>query len=133
VREGEIIGIAGVSGNGQKKLAEVISGLLLPKSSMLNICGQAVFAFSPREVQALGLGRIPEDRLAAGLIRNMSLAQSMALPRVSQMPFSRNGFLQQGAIAEFARKQIGEFDIRCQGPEARTGTLSGGNLQKALL
>jgi simple sugar transport system ATP-binding protein len=63
----------------------------------------------------------------------MSLAQSMALPRVSQMPFSRNGFLQQNAIAEFAQKQIGEFDIRCQGPEARTGTLSGGNLQKALL
>lgn len=133
VRTGEIIGVAGVSGNGQKALADVISGLIEPKSGTLKICGQSVSNYSPRDVQALGLGRIPEDRLASGLISNMSLAQSMALPRISQTPFSRNGFLQQNAIAEFARKQISEFDIRCQGPEARTGTLSGGNLQKALL
>jgi simple sugar transport system ATP-binding protein len=133
VRAGEIVGIAGVSGNGQKSLADVVSGLLRPKSGTLRISGQPVSSFSPREVQGLGLGRIPEDRLASGLVSNMSLAQSMALPRIGQEPFSRHGLLQQGAIAEFAAEQIGEFDIRCQGPEARTGTLSGGNLQKALL
>ena len=133
VREGEIVGVAGVSGNGQKALADFISGLLEPKSGTLKISGRPVSSYSPRDVQALGLGRIPEDRLASGLISNMSLAQSMALPRISQAPFSRNGFLQQSAVAEFARKQISEFDIRCQGPDARTGTLSGGNLQKALL
>ena len=133
VRAGEIVGVAGVSGNGQRALADVISGLLQPKSGTLKISGQPVFEFSPREVQGLGLGRIPEDRLAAGLVSNMSLSQSMALPRISQSPFSRRGLLQQAAISQFATKQIGEFDIRCQGPEARTGTLSGGNLQKALL
>jgi general nucleoside transport system ATP-binding protein len=133
VRAGEIVGIAGVSGNGQRALADVISGLLKPASGMLKISGQAVSEFSPREVQALGLGRIPEDRLAAGLVSNMSLAQSMALPRIAHAPFSRHGLLQKTAIADFAAKQISEFDIRCQGADARTGTLSGGNLQKALL
>ena len=133
VRAGEIIGVAGVSGNGQKALADVISGLLKPKSGTLKITGELVGEFSPRRVQALGLGRIPEDRLASGLVSNMSLAQSMALPRVGQAPFSRHGLLQQNAIAEFALNQISEFDIKCQGPDARTGTLSGGNLQKALL
>ena len=133
VRAGEIVGVAGVSGNGQKALADVISGLLQPKSGTLKISGQKVSEFSPREVQGLGLGRIPEDRLASGLVSNMSLAQSMALPRIGEAPFSRHGLLQQAAIAEFAARQIREFDIRCQGPKARTGTLSGGNLQKALL
>jgi general nucleoside transport system ATP-binding protein len=123
VRSGEILGVAGVSGNGQKALTDVISGLLKPRSGTLKISGQAVTEFSPRTVQELGLGRIPEDRLASGLVGNMSLAQSMALPRINQAPFSRHGLLQPRAMAEFARDQIKEFDIKCPGPEARTGTL----------
>jgi general nucleoside transport system ATP-binding protein len=133
VRAGEIVGIAGVSGNGQRALADLVSGLLRPNSGTLKIAGRSVDEFSPRTVQSLGLGRIPEDRLASGLVSNMSLAHSIVLPRISQAPFSRNGLLQQTAIAEFAREQINEYDIKCQGPDARTGTLSGGNLQKALL
>ncbi len=133
VHAGEILGIAGVSGNGQKALADVISGLLNPKAGTLKINGQTVSDISPRQVQAMGLGRIPEDRLAAGLVSNMSLAHSIALPRIGQAPFSRQGLLQSGAIAEFAKDQIKEYGIQCQGPDVRTGTLSGGNLQKALL
>jgi ABC-type uncharacterized transport system ATPase subunit len=133
VQAGEILGVAGVSGNGQRALADVISGLLKPSEGSLRIDGAPVVEFTPRQVQAMGLGRIPEDRLAAGLVSNMSLAQSMALPRIGQLPFSRGGMLQQGAITDFAKQQIAEYGIRCQGPDVRTGTLSGGNLQKALL
>jgi ABC-type uncharacterized transport system ATPase subunit len=133
VRAGEIVGVAGVSGNGQKALADVISGLLRPKLGTLEVAGLPVTEFSPRAVQALGLGRIPEDRLASGLVSNMSLAESMALPRIGQAPFSRKGLLQKAAIGEFALKQISDYAIKCQGPDVRTGTLSGGNLQKALL
>ena len=133
VQAGEILGVAGVSGNGQRALADVISGLLKPSEGSLRIDGAPVVEFTPREVQAMGLGRIPEDRIAAGLVSNMSLAQSMALPRIGQLPFSRGGMLQQGAITDFAKQQIAEYGIRCQGPDVRTGTLSGGNLQKALL
>ena len=133
VRSGEIVGVAGVSGNGQKALADVISGTLVPRAGTVKIAGSTVVEFSPRAVQALGLGRIPEDRLASGLVSNLPLAESMALPRISQAPFSRHGLLRPDAIVAFAREQIREFDIRCPGPNARTGTLSGGNLQKALL
>ncbi len=133
LRAGEILGVAGVSGNGQRALADVTSGLLKPAAGRITIDGQTVTDFSPRGLQAMGVGRIPEDRLAAGLVSNMSLAQSMALPRISQAPFSKWGLLQQAEIAAFAARQIREYQIRCPGPVVRTGTLSGGNLQKALL
>jgi ABC-type uncharacterized transport system ATPase subunit len=108
VRAGEIIGIAGVAGNGQRELADVIA-------------------------QALGIGRIPEDRIGTGLLTQSPLADSMALPRIRQAPFSRHGLLDRGAIRAFAESQIEKYAIRAAGPLARTGTLSGGNLQKALL
>jgi simple sugar transport system ATP-binding protein len=84
-------------------------------------------------MQALKVGRVPEDRLATGMISSLSLAESMALPWITKAPFSRGGVLDRGAIRRFAESQIQGFDIRTSGPEARTGTLSGGNLQKALL
>jgi len=133
VRGGEILGLAGVSGNGQKALADVVSGMLRPVSGTVSIDGQEVHDFTPAEVQRLGLGRVPEDRLASGLVSSMTLAESMALPRIAEAPFSHRDLLSRRGIADFAQKQIREFDIRCSGPNARTGTLSGGNLQKALL
>jgi simple sugar transport system ATP-binding protein len=133
VHGGEILGLAGVSGNGQKALADVVSGMLKPASGTVSIDAHAVRKFTPVEVQRLGLGRVPEDRLASGLISNMSLAESMALPRIGEAPFSVRDLLSRRGITAFAERQIKEFDIRCSGPGARTGTLSGGNLQKALL
>ncbi|WP_421696279.1 ABC transporter ATP-binding protein [Aestuariivirga sp.] len=133
VRGGEILGLAGVSGNGQKALADVISGMLRPISGKMTIATRTVRDFTPAEVQGLGLGRVPEDRLASGLISSMSLAESMALPRIGQAPFSYGSLTSRKGMIDFAERQIREFDIRCSGPHARTGTLSGGNLQKALL
>lgn len=133
VRSGEILGIAGVSGNGQRALADVISGMLRPRAGAMTIAGKAVAQFSPRELQGLGLGRIPEDRMTTGLVTNLPLADSMVLPRIGTEAFSRKGLLNPAAIRAFAEAQIKAYDIRCPGPTVRAGALSGGNLQKALL
>jgi general nucleoside transport system ATP-binding protein len=131
VRSGEILGIAGVSGNGQRALADVISGMLAPTAGKMTIAGKTVAEFAPRELQALGLGRIPEDRMTTGLVTNLPLADSMVLPRIGTDAFSRKGLLNPAAIRAFAEAQIKAYDIRCPGPMVRAGALSGGNLQKA--
>lgn len=133
VHDGEIVGIAGVSGNGQKELADVIAGVLKPVSGRLFINGRQVKRISPREVQALGVGRIPEDRTGTGLITTLPLSDSMVLSRIGEKKFNRYGFLKHGAIRKFVTKLIKLYDIKADGPGIRTGTLSGGNLQKALL
>jgi simple sugar transport system ATP-binding protein len=133
LRAGEILGIAGVSGNGQRELADVVAGVLPPESGTIAVDGTPVPHPDPRRMQALGLGRVPEDRLGAGMIASMPLAESMVLPRIREAPFSRHGVLDRRAIRAFAAEQMHRFDIRAAGPEARSGTLSGGNLQKALL
>lgn len=130
---GEIVGIAGVSGNGQRELADLIGGVLPASAGRLSVDGTTVPAASARAMQALRIGRVPEDRLAVGMISSLSLAESMALPWITRAPFSRHGVIDRGAIRRFAESQIKDFDIRTSGPDARTGTLSGGNLQKALL
>jgi general nucleoside transport system ATP-binding protein len=84
-------------------------------------------------MRRLGVAHVPEDRLGAGLPSTLPLVDSMVLARVGEAPFSRLGILNQGAARRFAAAQIEKFAIRVPGPEARTGTLSGGNLQKALL
>ena len=133
VRGGEILGIAGVSGNGQKALANVIAGTLAPSEGHVTVRGRQMTRFSPTEMMALGVGRIPEDRMTEGLVTALPLADSMVLPRIGDPAFSRNGMLRPGAIIAFAQEQIRAFDIRCPGPTVRAGSLSGGNLQKALL
>jgi general nucleoside transport system ATP-binding protein len=133
LRAGEIVGVAGVSGNGQRELADVVAGVLAPVTGTIEIAGEAVTRPSPRGMQLHHIGRVPEDRLAIGMIGGMSLAESMTLPWVGSPPFSHRGVLDRQAMRAFAADQIARFDIRTSGPDARTGTLSGGNLQKALL
>lgn len=133
VRGGEIMGIAGVSGNGQAELADVIAGVLPASGGTLEINGTVVSRFSPREVQALEAGRIPEDRMGTGLITSLPLRSCMVLSRIRERRFSRWGFLKHRAIGRFADQQIRSFGIKAAGSHVRTGTLSGGNLQKTLL
>ena len=133
VRGGEIVGIAGVSGNGQKALAGIVAGTLAPSEGSITVRGKRVTDFTPNAMMALGVGRIPEDRMTEGLVTALPLADSLVLPRIGDPSFSRNGLLKPGAILDFAREQIRAYDIRCPGPMARAGSLSGGNLQKALL
>ena len=133
VHGGEILGIAGVSGNGQRELAETIAGMLAPLEGRLEVDGRAVKRPSPRLMQRLGVAQIPEDRIGAGLLTTLPLGDSMVLPRIGDARFSRFGILSQAAIRDFVIEQIEAFDIKAAGPGVRTGTLSGGNLQKALL
>jgi general nucleoside transport system ATP-binding protein len=133
VRAGEIVGVAGVSGNGQRELAEVIAGVIPPDSGRMEVNGTAVRANSARTMQDLGVTHIPEDRMGAGLLTTLPLLDSIMLPLAHKAPFSRFGWLNRRAVREFALEQIRKFDIRTEGPEVRTGTLSGGNLQKILL
>jgi len=133
VHAGEIVGIAGVAGNGQRELADVIAGVLAPTAGRIEIDGKAVDRLDPRRAQALGIGRIPEDRMGMGLLTQSPLADSMALPRIRQAPFSRHGLLDRRAMRSFAEAEIEKYAIRAASPLVRTGTLSGGNLQKALL
>jgi simple sugar transport system ATP-binding protein len=133
LRGGEILGVAGVSGNGQRELAEVIAGIRAPTAGRIEVDGQAVPRPSPKAMQSRGVADIPEDRIGAGLLGGLPLGDSMALPRIDRPPFSRYGILDRGAIRAFVAEQIRRFGIKAEGPEVRTGTLSGGNLQKALL
>jgi simple sugar transport system ATP-binding protein len=133
VRGGEILGIIGVSGNGQRELAEVIGGSLEASGGSIEVAGQTVAGASVRTMQRLGIAHVPEDRLGAGLLSTLPLIDSMILRRVGEAPFSRFGILNHGAARRFVAAQIEKFGIRARGPKARTGTLSGGNLQKALL
>jgi ABC-type uncharacterized transport system ATPase subunit len=133
VHGGEILGIAGVSGNGQAELADVIAGVLPASGGILEINGKAVSRFTPQAVQALGVGRIPEDRMGTGLVTSLPLSSCMVLPRIRERRFSRCGILKHGAISRFADHQIRSFGIKAAGSHVRTGTLSGGNLQKVLL
>jgi simple sugar transport system ATP-binding protein len=99
----------------------------------VTVDGKIVKRPSPRVMQRLGVASIPEDRIGAGMITALPLSDAMVLPRLGDPRFSRFGILNRKAIRDFASEQIAAFDIKATGPEARTGTLSGGNLQKALL
>jgi general nucleoside transport system ATP-binding protein len=133
VRGGEILGIVGVSGNGQRELAGVIGGTLEASGGRIEVAGRTVTGAGARTMQRLGVAHVPEDRLGAGLLSTLPLTDSMILTRVGEAPFSRLGILDHDAARRFVASQIEKFGIRTPGPEARTGTLSGGNLQKALL
>lgn len=133
VHAGEIVGVAGVSGNGQRELAEVIAGVVSPSTGTIEVDGKTVLASSPRSMQRLGVAHIPEDRMGAGLLTTLPLSDSVMLPLAHKTPFSRFGWFNRKAVRKFVLEQIEKFDIRTEGPDVRTGTLSGGNLQKALL
>ena len=121
---GEIVGVAGVSGNGQLELAELIAGLLTPSHGRMVVDSVAVNRATPRIMQRLGISSVPEDRLGAGLLSASPLSDSMLLPHAGHAPFSRFGWLNKAAIRRWVLEQMRRFDIRAPGPDTRTGTLS---------
>jgi simple sugar transport system ATP-binding protein len=133
VHAGEIVGVAGVSGNGQSELGDMVAGVLSPTKGRVKVNGTTVNRLSPRTMQRLGIGRIPEDRMGTGLITSLPLSTNMVLPRIGNRRFSRFGFLNPSAIRRFARNRMAQFGIKAARSNIRAGTLSGGNLQKALL
>jgi len=111
----------------------VSSGVLPPFSGQVEIDGDVLERPTVKQVKARGIGRVPEDRMGTGLITTLPLCDCMVLPRIDQPPFSRFGVLNRGAIRSFVAEQVEHFSIKTASVDVRTGTLSGGNLQKALL
>ena len=128
VRRGEIVGLAGVDGNGQTELVEVLTGLRKAES------GKDVFNKSPKETFANGISSIPADRQKHGLILEFSNEDNLILQHFEEEPFSNHGILNRKAIKKHAEKLIEKFDVRPRGcAEAPAGTLSGGNQQKVII
>ncbi len=133
VREHEIVGIAGVTGNGQAALAALISGLVKPDKGSVQFLGERVSKFTPKSFMDAGIGRIPEDRHHDGVVGAMSVAENLAIENLEDGRFSSNGMLRFAGFREYADAMIDTYDIRCSGPDAETRLLSGGNMQKLIL
>ena len=132
-RGGEIFGIAGVEGNGQRELVEAIAGMRPPVSGSVAIGGTDTTGLSPRRVEALGVGHVPEDRGKHGLVGIFPITDNLVLNRYQRQPFAARGVMQRDAIADHAREQVRAYDIRTPSVDTACGSLSGGNQQKVVV
>ena len=133
VRAGEIVGIAGVDGNGQTELIEAITGLRRSDSGTIAVAGETVHARSARAMLDAGVGHIPEDRQRRGLVLEFTIAENIGLHDYAKPPDAKWGWLFPKRMVEQARRLIKEFDVRGGGPQTRAGGLSGGNQQKVVV
>lgn len=133
VRSGEILGIAGVSGNGQLELAEVITGLREMTSGRVLLEGQEIDHLSPGARTDLMLSYIPEERMRDGMIKEFTVAENMILREHHKQPFSRSGFLNLREIAKHSDRLIENFQVKTPSQETQAKNLSGGNIQKVVL
>ena len=135
VRRGEIVGIAGVDGNGQSQLAQVVTGVLTPDGGEVDMKGSKVAQFTPNGFILENVSHIPEDRNKMGLIGNMSVKDNIVLKATDSPEFSsaKGYFLKKKAIRDYALKMQEKYDIRCTSVEQETRNLSGGNQQKVIL
>jgi ABC-type uncharacterized transport system ATPase subunit len=133
VRAGEILGIAGVAGNGQDELVEALVGLRPPSGGRVRLSGTDVTGSHPRRLHRLGVGFVPADRHRYGLVLSFPLADNMVLNDYWRTPYARGLVRDDAAIDRYARGAIDQFDIRTPGPGVPAGTLSGGNQQKAVV
>ena len=133
VVEGEVLGIAGVQGNGQTELVEALTGLRLPFEGKIRIDDQDVTRSSPRQITEQGVAHVPEDRQLDGLVLPFPVADNLMLNTYYLAPFTKGVVLQNNKILENANRLIQEFDIRTPGPMTNAGSLSGGNQQKVIV
>ena len=131
VHAGEIVAVAGVSGNGQRELAEAISGMRHASRGEIRVCGRKLPGGDPRAAIDAGLAHIPEDRQHTGVAGGLSLAMNLALKDYRTR--SAGPFLRLGSMRERAERTIEAYEVKTPGPRASTGSLSGGNLQKVVL
>ncbi len=133
LREGEILGIAGVDGNGQAELAEVIAGLRKVQSGEIVMGNRPITNLPPRKIREWGLAYVPQDRLNTGLILEYSIAENLILDRWYTGEYSGKVFLRQDEMKKFAQKAVSDFDVKTPGIDVPVNSLSGGNLQKVLM
>lgn len=132
VKAGEIVGIAGVSGNGQRELVEALAGQRPPVSGEIQVMGEA-YAGHRRDLLRHRFHCLPEEPLRNASVPRMSVAENLAFRRFDQAPYSLRGFLRRGEMAAAAVQAIADFKVRTPGPHAPIGDLSGGNVQRAIL
>jgi ABC-type uncharacterized transport system ATPase subunit len=133
VHRGEIVGVAGVDGNGQSELAEVIAGLRKPTAGRVLVGRQDATGRSPREIIGMNVGFIPADRQRTGLVLDFDIGRNLILKRHDRLPFCRRGLMNFAALQRYAADLVARFDVRAPGPWVRARTLSGGNQQKVVL
>ncbi|MGH2536839.1 MAG: ABC transporter ATP-binding protein [Candidatus Promineifilaceae bacterium] len=133
VRAGEILGVAGVQGNGQRELVEALTGLRPSVAGEVRIAGRPASHKSPRQITEMGVAHIPEDREKHGLVQAYSIADNLVLNRYFKSPFSRWLALAHDAIRAFGRKLLARYDIRAPSVLTPAGHLSGGNKQKVIV
>ena len=133
VRRGEIVGLAGIDGNGQSELIEAITGLRKVKSGKIVIADQDITNKKPRQITETGIGHIPQDRHKHGLVLDFSVGYNAALQSYYQKPFSSNGLMNYKEVTLHANKIIQDYDVRTQGEHELARALSGGNQQKLII
>jgi len=133
VRPGEILGIAGVDGNGQRELAEAIAGQRSATAGDIRFRGVSIARLSVWQRERLGLRYVSDDRMGEGTVAALPVGLNLVLKRIGQAPFWRRGTIRHAEVERNAREKIAEFAIRTPGSGTRVGTLSGGNIQKVVL
>ncbi|HGR7076883.1 TPA: ABC transporter ATP-binding protein [Streptococcus pneumoniae] len=133
VRAGEIVGIAGIDGNGQSELIQAITGLRKVESGSIELKGDSIVGLHLRQITELSVGHVPEDRHRDGLILEMMISENIALQTYYKEPHSKNGILNYSNITSYAKKLMEEFDVRAASELVPAAALSGGNQQKAII
>jgi general nucleoside transport system ATP-binding protein len=133
VRAGEILGVAGVAGNGQEELVEALTGLRRPTHGRVMLEDRDITGVGPRAMQNAGVSFVPGDRQRFGLILSFSIEDNLVLTQYDEAPFSRGIMRNERAIDEWGERAVREYDIRTPSPQVPAGTLSGGNQQKTIV
>lgn len=133
LHKGEVLGIAGVDGNGQSELLEALTGLRKVESGSIKLNGKEIANASVREIRDLGMNNIPEDRQRRGLVSEFTVAENMIIENYHEEPYSNKGILNHDVIVDHASDLMERYDVRPRRPEYLAGELSGGNQQKIIL
>ena len=133
VRAGEIVGIAGIDGNGQSELIQAITGLRKIESGSVELKGQSIVGLRPRQITEMSVGHVPEDRHRDGLVLEMMISENIALQTYYKEPLSKKGILNYSNIIGYAKQLMQEFDVRAASEIVPASALSGGNQQKAII
>jgi simple sugar transport system ATP-binding protein len=133
VCSGELVGIAGVAGNGQRELAEAIAGLRSPTSGSIRLNEAELAGHGPAAIRAAGLGYVPEERMRDGVVPDFSVAENLLLVDYGSSEFSRLGFLRARAIRRHCQELVSAFNVKTPSLDTPVRSLSGGNIQKAIM
>ncbi|MFI5496443.1 ABC transporter ATP-binding protein [Actinoplanes sp. NPDC051859] len=133
VTAGEILGIAGVQGNGQTELIEAIMGLRKPRAGSITVDNEELTGMSTKQILRSGVGYVPEDRSLDGVVKEFSVAENLVLDQYDRAPYGNSFQLNPAEVQKSARERVEQFDIRTQSADTPVGTLSGGNQQKVVV